>query len=79
LYLHRLDYGSPPLVIINGRGLHKMLTNMCWKEMADCIFYNRVLPRIDPTLNVDEILADNNDGVPKRQTYLSFKAEIYRT
>ena len=26
-------------------------------------FYEAFLPRVDPTLKVDEIIADNNDGV----------------
>ena len=26
-------------------------------------FYNRVLPRVNPALNIDDILADNSDGV----------------
>ena len=26
-------------------------------------FYNRVLPRINPALNIEDILADNSDGV----------------
>ena len=26
-------------------------------------FYNQFLPRINPTITVDEIIANNNDGV----------------
>lgn len=38
-------------------------------------FYNRVLPRVDPSLNIDEILGDNNDGV-LNGNILEFKLNI---
>ena len=38
-------------------------------------FYNRFLPRVDPTLDIDEILADNNDGVI-RGNLLEFKLHV---
>lgn len=28
-------------------------------------FYGRVLPRVNPALNIEDILADNSDGVLK--------------
>lgn len=38
-------------------------------------FYNTFLPRIDPTINVNDILSDNNDGVLKGNL-LEFKLNV---
>lgn len=38
-------------------------------------FYNRVLPRVNPTLNIEDILADNNDGV-LNGNLLEFKLNV---
>lgn len=38
-------------------------------------FYNRVLPRVNPALNIEDILADNNDGV-LNGNLLEFKLHI---
>lgn len=38
-------------------------------------FYNRVLPRVNPALNIEDILADNNDGV-LNGNLLEFKLHV---
>ncbi len=38
-------------------------------------FYNRILPRVNPALNIDDILADNSDGVINGNL-LEFKLHI---
>ena len=38
-------------------------------------FYNRVLPRVNPSLNLEDILADNSDGV-LNGNILEFKLNI---
>ena len=38
-------------------------------------FYRRFLPRIDPAIAIDDILADNNDGV-LNGNLLEFKLHV---
>ena len=38
-------------------------------------FYNRVLPRVNPALNIEDILSDNSDGV-LNGNLLEFKLHV---
>jgi hypothetical protein len=40
-----------------------MLDRFAFEREGQLDFYNRVLPRVDPSLDIEDILADNTDGV----------------
>ena len=56
-------------------GVTKMVDKYVLERDGQIDFYNRVLPRVEPTANLDDILADSNDGV-LNGNLLEFKLNI---
>lgn len=53
--------------IISGKG-GLVMDKYVLERDGQLDFYKTFLPRVDPQLNIDEIISDSNDGVSRKRT-----------